>query len=117
MVVFSLDVAPPSVRGELTRWFLEVKPGVFVGNVNARIRDLLWERVVAGSESRGAVMLYSTNTEQGFAIQVHGNPRRTVVDMEGVQLIYRTSDPSADELPPEPSQERYTVTDATDLPW
>lgn len=41
MVVIAMDCAPENVRGELTRWFLELKPGVFVGNVNARIRELL----------------------------------------------------------------------------
>lgn len=43
MTVIAMDTAPEGVRGELTRWFLELKPGVFVGKVNVRIRDLLWE--------------------------------------------------------------------------
>lgn len=45
MVVIAMEHAPQNIRGELTKWFLELKPGVFVGNVNARIRELLWERV------------------------------------------------------------------------
>lgn len=45
MVVIAMDNAPQTVRGELTKWFLELKLGVFVGNVNVRIRELLWERV------------------------------------------------------------------------
>ena len=45
MTVIVMECAPESVRGELTRWFLELKPGVFVGNVNVRIRELLWKRV------------------------------------------------------------------------
>ena len=31
MTVIAMDAAPESVRGELTRWFLELKPGVFIG--------------------------------------------------------------------------------------
>lgn len=87
MVIFSLDAAPVSVRGELTRWFLELKPGVFVGNVNKRIRELLWERICSASSVRGAVMVYSTNNEQGFELQIYGYPDRTVVDLDGIQLI------------------------------
>ena len=34
MTVIVLDCAPESIRGELTRWFLELKPGVFAGKVN-----------------------------------------------------------------------------------
>ena len=49
MTVFVFDNAKPGLRGELNRWFLELKPGVFVGNVNARIRDLLWDRIILNS--------------------------------------------------------------------
>lgn len=87
MTVIVLDCAPESIRGELTRWFLELKPGVFAGKVNVRIRELLWHRIVQLSETAGAVMLYSAPTEQGFEIRLHGEPRRQVVDLEGVQLI------------------------------
>ena len=87
MTVIDLDCAPESIRGELTRWFLELKPGVFAGKVNVRIRELLWHRIVQLSETAGAVMLYNAPTEQGFEIRLHGEPRRQVIDLEGVQLI------------------------------
>ena len=57
MVVIAMDNAPQNIRGELTKWFLELKPGVFVGNVNARIRELLWERVCTTPSADGAVMV------------------------------------------------------------
>ena len=87
MTVIVLDCAPESIRGELTRWFLELKPGVFAGKVNVRIRELLWRRIVQLSETAGAVMLYNAPTEQGFEMRLHGEPRRQVIDLEGVQLI------------------------------
>ena len=58
MTVIAMDAAPEGVRGELTRWFLELKPGVFIGKVNARIRDLLWERICQTDAANGAVMAY-----------------------------------------------------------
>ena len=87
MTVIVLDCAPETVRGELTRWFLEVKPGVFVGNVNVRIRDLLWECICGSGQANGAIMVEQVNTEQGFTMRLHGAPKRKVVDFEGIQLI------------------------------
>ena len=75
------------MRGELTRWFLELKPGAFIGKVNARIRDLLWERICQTDAANGAVMAYAAPNEQGFSLRVFGVPKRRVNDFEGIQLI------------------------------
>ena len=40
-----IDNAPEKLRGELTRWLLEVKPGVLVGKTSAAVREKLWEKV------------------------------------------------------------------------
>lgn len=87
MTVIAMECALESVRGELSRWFLELKPGVFVGAVNARIRDLLWERICRTDSAVGAVMAFSAPNEQKFQMKVYGDPKRTVTDFEGVQLI------------------------------
>ena len=87
MPVIAMDAAPEGVRGELTRWFLELKPGVFIGKVNARIRDLLWERICQTDAANGAVMAYAAPNEQGFSLRVFGVPKRRVKDFEGIQLI------------------------------
>ena len=87
MTVIAMDAAPEGVRGELTRWFLELKPGVFIGKVNARIRDLLWERICQTDAANGAVMDYAAPNEQGFSLRVFGVPKRRVKDFEGIQLI------------------------------
>ncbi len=87
MTVIAMDAAPEGVRGELTRWFLELKPGVFIGKVNTRIRDLLWERICQTDAADGAVMAYAAPNEQGFSLRVFGVPKRRVKDFEGIQLI------------------------------
>lgn len=66
---------------------MEVKPGVFVGQVSAMVRDWLWNKVYENEMFTGAVMLYSMNTEQGFAMEMCGDPKRRVVDVNGLQLI------------------------------
>jgi len=44
MVVMILEKVPQSLRGELTRWLVEVKTGVYVGHVNGLVRELLWKK-------------------------------------------------------------------------
>lgn len=87
MLVIVMDNAPEKLRGELTRWLLEVKPGVLVGKTSAAVREKLWEKVKRAEETTGALLLYNTDSEQGFQIELHGEPRRTVIDLDGVQLI------------------------------
>ena len=87
VIVIAMDNAPESIRGELTKWFLELKPGVFVGNVNARIRDLLWNRVCTSPEAEGAILVYPDKNEQGFSFRLSGTPKRTIVDLDGIQLV------------------------------
>jgi len=45
MIVLTLTNCPPSIRGELTRWLLEIDTGVYVGRVSARVREQIWHRV------------------------------------------------------------------------
>ena len=87
MVVLVIDNGSEKLRGELTRWLMEVKPGVLVGNISAMVREKLWDKVNQDSERRGAVLLYSMNTEQGFAMKMCGEPKRQIVEFDGIQLI------------------------------
>lgn len=50
MTVIVLSACPVGLRGDLTRWFLEIAPGVFVGHVSARVRERVWIRVKAFCE-------------------------------------------------------------------
>ncbi len=84
-----LENAPPSLRGELTRWMIELHAGVFVGKISALVRDKLWEEV-CGKLSGGAGMLvYSAANEQGFSIRFWGLPSRIIEDFDGLILVRR----------------------------
>lgn len=90
MVVMVLERVTRALRGELTHWLIEVKAGVFVGDVNAMVRDRLWEKC-AGRRGAGSVFqAWSGNNEQGFSMRLVGEDRRAVVNWEGVQLIQET---------------------------
>ena len=87
MVVMVLEKVPVSLRGELTRWLLEVKNGVFVGHLSARVRDKLWQKCCKAKRVGGVTQIWSTNTEQRFKMRMCGDTQREIVDFEGLQLI------------------------------
>jgi CRISPR-associated protein Cas2 len=96
MVMMMLERVTPSIRGELTRWLCQPRTGVFVGKVSALVRDKLWDRVVLSLASikprksghaPGAIMVYTTNNEQGFALRVTGETDREIVDFDGLSLV------------------------------
>lgn len=87
MVVMVLESVPVSLRGELTRWLLEPHTGVFVGNISAVVRDRLWKKCCQKKRMGGVVQVWSTNTEQGFKMRMHGDTRRSIEEVEGLQLI------------------------------
>lgn len=87
MVVLILERVPQGLRGELTRWFLEPKAGVFVGRVSAMVRDRLWEKACGQARDGGCLMIYTSPTEQGFQIRSCGKTARSIEDFEGLFLV------------------------------
>lgn len=63
MIVITLTKTPPALRGDLTRWCQEIQTGVYVGDVSARVRDKLWERVQTNIGNGEATLVYNTNNE------------------------------------------------------
>ena len=87
MVVMILERVPQGLRGELSRWFIEPKAGVFVGRVSAMVRDKLWEKACKDVRDGGCVMIYSSDNEQGFRIRSWGQTARSIEDFEGLFLV------------------------------
>ncbi|EHQ52962.1 hypothetical protein ECTPHS_09744 [Ectothiorhodospira sp. PHS-1] len=97
MLVIVVENVPPRLRGRLAIWLLETRAGVYVGKVSRRIREMIWEQVVAGIEDGNAVMAWSTNTEAGFDFQTCGKNRRLPLDHDGMKLVSFFPDPVGDE--------------------
>jgi CRISPR-associated protein Cas2 len=87
MVVMILEKVPVSVRGELARWLVEVRTGVFIGHVSALVREKLWMKCLQARGMGSVVQAWSTNTEQHFQMRSTGDASRQVVDFEGIQLV------------------------------
>ncbi|MFD9337198.1 type I-E CRISPR-associated endoribonuclease Cas2e [Streptomyces sp. NPDC060028] len=101
MTVIVLTQCPVGLRGFLTRWLLEISPGVFIGGPSARIRATLWEEVKQYAGNGRALLAYNTDSEQGFAFETHDHKWHPI-DCEGITLIHRPSDRAAQ--PPPTSQ-------------
>jgi CRISPR-associated protein Cas2 len=90
VTVVVLVAVPAGLRGHLTRWLLEISPGVFVGQVTARVRDHLWTRIVKYTGETGrAIMVHTADTEQGLAFRSVGGPWQPV-DWDGLKLVLRS---------------------------
>lgn len=88
MTVIVVAACPVGLRGHLTRWLLEIAPGVFVGKISARVRELMWQRVVDMVRTGRAIMVYATDNEQGLAFQVHEHNWKPI-DIDGITLMLR----------------------------
>lgn len=88
MIVITLTKVPQSLRGDLTKWYQEVQAGVYVGNVSARIRDLLWDRIMKNIGNGEATMVYNTNSELGYQMETTRKDYQ-VIDYDGIPLMMR----------------------------
>jgi len=87
MVVITLEKVSRSLRGELTRWLVELDTGVFVGRVSARVRELLWVKVVEKAGEGRCTMAWNAANEQGFKLRIYGHEDRKVISMDDVELV------------------------------
>lgn len=87
MLVVVTETVPPRLRGRLAVWLLEVRAGVYVGDVTRRVREMIWEQVEALAEEGNVVMAWATNTESGFDFITYGSNRRVPIDLDGLRLV------------------------------
>ena len=87
MLVVVTEAVPPRLRGRLAIWLLEIRAGVYVGDVSKRIREMIWEQVSMLAEDGNVAMVWATNTESGFDFQTYGKNRRVPIDYDGLRLV------------------------------
>ncbi|WP_407549107.1 type I-E CRISPR-associated endoribonuclease Cas2e [Streptomyces sp. Pv4-95] len=88
MTIIILTNCPAGLRGFLTRWLLEISPGVFLGAPSARVRQALWAEVRQYAGQGRALIAYQTNSEQGYTFETHDHAWHPN-DHEGLTLIHR----------------------------
>jgi CRISPR-associated protein Cas2 len=74
------------LRGWLSRLFLELRAGIYVGNYSVRIRDLVWDQIQGELGEGNVVMVWPANNDCGFDFDTCGINRRIPVDFDGLKL-------------------------------
>lgn len=120
-MVLILTACPPGLRGYLTRWLLEASPGVFVGRLSARVRENLWDLVVAERKQGKALLIYSTNNEQGYAVRSAGH-KWNPIELEGMTLLQhperiKSNSSTGDGRRREPGWQQGKTSDSEGYGW
>ncbi len=87
MLVIVVENVPPSLRGRLAIWLLEVRSGVYVGRYSVKVREMLWNQVENGMGEGNAVMAWRASNESGFDFKTLGANRRIPTDLDGAKLV------------------------------
>ena len=87
MLVIVVENVPPRLRGRLAVWLIEIRAGVYVGDLSTKVREMIWQQVEVGIEDGNAIMAWSTNTESGFDFLTLGENRRLPVEIDGLKLV------------------------------
>jgi CRISPR-associated protein Cas2 len=87
MMVIVVENAPPRLRGRLSLWLAEIRAGVYVGVFSTRVRERIWDEVVAMLGDGSAAIAWSAPTDSGFEFDTAGPNRRLPVDFDGLTLV------------------------------
>lgn len=97
MLVVVTENVPPRLRGRLAVWLLEIRAGVYVGDVTRRVREIIWEQIDILAEDGNVAMAWASSNESGFEFQTVGPNRRVPVDHDGIRLVRFLPEPEGDE--------------------
>ena len=95
MLVMILEKAPASLRGELSRWLLQIATEAFLGNPSRRVRDELWIKACRKIGKGNVIQIWTARNEQGFDFRQYGNSSRTILDYGGLVLVTTFKPPKA----------------------
>jgi len=87
MLVIVTEAVPDRLRGYLSRWMLEIRAGVFIGDYSTRVRKVITKTITENHETGNVVIAWSTNMESGFDFETYGNGRRIPIVMDGLKLV------------------------------
>lgn len=94
MTLFICHNASDRIRGELTRFFFEIDAGVYIGNVSAEVRNLLYEKIETLSldiPDFKMILIYSYKNENGFTYKYLNYDNYKLKDFDGLLLPVYTA--------------------------
>ena len=87
MMVIVVENVPPRLRGRLALWLAEIRAGVYVGNYSQRTRERIWEETLRLLGEGSAAIVWTAQTDSGFAFEGAGPNRREGIDFDGLTLV------------------------------
>lgn len=87
LTVITLKNAPPGLRGDLSKWMQEIATGVYVANINSRIREKLWLRIKENIGKGETTLSYHCRNELGYNFDTF-NTERFALDFDGIPLVF-----------------------------
>lgn len=94
MTVLVANDTPPAIRGLLKRWFIEPRPNVFVGTLNARTHRKVMDYILRNAPPEFGMLIVSTATNcQGYVVErvgPEGKTGRRDCEFSGIPLIAET---------------------------
>jgi CRISPR-associated protein Cas2 len=97
MLVIVTEAIPDRLRGYLSRWLLEVRAGVFIGQYSTRVREMLVKSIIENVEDGNVVIAWSANNESGCDFETIGKNRRIPAQFDGLKLISFLPDEGASQ--------------------
>lgn len=100
MIVVIGKHIPLRVRGVLQIWLVEVKPNVFVGDINKKIQERVLKFIRPYlNEDTDIMVIHSglTKNIQGYNIEYVCNKEQRIEILNGLQLIKKTALPTNDK--------------------
>lgn len=82
-VVIQVETVPDHLRGYLERFLQEVRSGLYVGTVTARVAEHLWKVVLEHAGPGDAVFVRPDATEAGYVVRARDHPRWKLLDYDG----------------------------------
>lgn len=87
MLVIVTESIPERLRGYLSRWMLEVRAGVFIGDFSVRVREMLTVTIQENLETGNVVIAWKSSNESGFDFETLGSNRRVPTELDGMKLV------------------------------
>ena len=89
MTVIVTENVPLRLRGRLSVWMMELRAGVYIGNLSKRHRDDVWAMVrdQVTRHHGNAVLAWSSRNEVGFEFDTVGENRRVPRRIDGISLV------------------------------
>lgn len=87
MTVIVANDLPDAIRGMLKRWFMELRPNVFVGTLNRRSHEKTLEYIKRNSGDIGLLIISSYPNCQGYKIETTGATDRKGIEVSGLWMI------------------------------